>query len=109
MRTGINIYIIYTPNLGSEISLPGREREQGRFRGSIEGVGRCSGGVLREYGGVLRGYRGVLWGNAGGAADRSLKWISCLGLSCPLYYRFDFATSYGILQAAKEIVKRHNK
>ena len=34
----IYIYIIYTPNLGSEITLFDREREQGRFRGSSEGV-----------------------------------------------------------------------
>ena len=32
------IYIIYTPNLGYEITVPGREKEQGRFRGSIEGA-----------------------------------------------------------------------
>ena len=32
------IYIIYTPNLGFEIAVSGREREQGRFRGSIEGA-----------------------------------------------------------------------
>ena len=28
------IYIIYTPNLGFPIAVFGREREQGRFRGS---------------------------------------------------------------------------
>ncbi len=32
------IYIIYTPNLGLEIAVSVREREQGRFRGSIEGA-----------------------------------------------------------------------
>ena len=44
------IYIIYTPNLGFKIAVPGRERKQGRFRGSIEEAGR-------EYEGVGRGYR----------------------------------------------------
>ena len=34
----LSTYIIYTPNLGLEIAVPGREREQGRFRGSIEGA-----------------------------------------------------------------------
>ena len=32
------IYIIYTPNLGSRITLFDREREQGRFRGSTGGA-----------------------------------------------------------------------
>ena len=36
-------YIMYTPNLGSEIAVLGREREQGRFRGSTEGAGRSNG------------------------------------------------------------------
>ena len=36
----IYIYILYTPNLEFEIIIPGREREQGRFRGSIEGAGK---------------------------------------------------------------------
>ncbi len=55
------IYIIYTPNLGFEIAVPGREREQGRFRGSsegargsIEGAGGSIEGALREQGGALR-------------------------------------------------------
>ena len=34
----LHIYIIYTPNLGSETALPERGREQGRFRGCIEGA-----------------------------------------------------------------------
>ena len=33
----IYMYIIYTPNLGLEIAVPGREREQGRFRRSTKG------------------------------------------------------------------------
>ena len=32
------IYIIYTPNLGLKIAVLGREREQGRFKGSTEGA-----------------------------------------------------------------------
>ena len=34
----ITIYIIYTPNLGLEITVPGWKREQGRFRESSEGA-----------------------------------------------------------------------
>ena len=30
------IYVIFTPNLGLGIVVPGRERKQGRFRESIE-------------------------------------------------------------------------
>ena len=39
-RVAIYIYIffIYTPNLGLQITLPGREREQGCFKGSTEGA-----------------------------------------------------------------------
>ena len=44
----IYIYIIYTPNLGLRIAIPGREREQGRFKGSTEGA-------LREHRGAARG------------------------------------------------------
>ena len=36
------IYIIYTPNLGFGIAFFDQEREQDRFRGSIEGA-------LREH------------------------------------------------------------
>ena len=39
------IYIIYTPNLGLEIAVPGRESEQGRFRGSTEGAGGSTEGA----------------------------------------------------------------
>ena len=41
----VYIYIIYTPNLGLKIAILVREREQGRFRGSIEGAG----GAAREH------------------------------------------------------------
>jgi len=37
------IYIIYTPNLGLEIAVSVREREQGRFRESIGGARRSTG------------------------------------------------------------------
>ena len=30
--------ILYTPNLGWGVAVPGREREQSRFRGSTEGA-----------------------------------------------------------------------
>ena len=36
----IYIYIMYTPNLGFGIAVPGQEREQGRFKGSTEGAPR---------------------------------------------------------------------
>lgn len=55
----IYIYIIYTPNLGFETAVSGREREQGRFRGSIEGA------------------RGSTMGQCRGAAGGSLKWVPC--------------------------------
>ena len=43
------IHILYlSPNLGFEIAISVREREQGRFRGSREGVGE-SKGVPREH------------------------------------------------------------
>ena len=50
------IYIISSPNLGFEIAIPGREREQGRFRGSTEGARGRSEGASREHkgGGALR-------------------------------------------------------
>ena len=46
------ICIISSPNLGFEIAIPGREREQGRFRGSSEGAGKEHEGVGREHGGA---------------------------------------------------------
>ena len=60
----IYMYIIYTPNLGSEIALPGREREQGRFRGSTEGAkGRNEWNDERA--------RGSITGQCRGKANRS--------------------------------------
>ena len=52
----VYIDILYTPNLGFEIAVPGREREQGRFRGSSEGAGestRGAGGACREHRGSI--------------------------------------------------------
>ena len=43
------IYIIHTPNLGREIAVLGRKREQCRFRESSEGARRRSGGASREH------------------------------------------------------------
>ena len=88
----IYIYIIYTPNLGSEVALPGREREHGRFRGSTEGAISEHGGALREQIGSTRQCRGAVGG--------SLKWgLFHLGLSCFLMFFccLDFATFYRIL------------
>ena len=45
LKLGVYTYIIYTPNLGLEIAVPGREREQGRFRGSSEGARESNGGA----------------------------------------------------------------
>ena len=46
------IYIIYTPNLGLVITAFDREREQGRFRGSNEGVGGSTQGAKGSSEGV---------------------------------------------------------
>ena len=97
--TDIYIYIIYTPNLGLEIAIPGREREQGRFRGSSEGVRGSSEGArgssegargssegAREsiegvWGSTIRQYRGV---------DRWEPEMGFLafGLSCFRYFQY---------------------
>ncbi len=45
-------YIIYTPNLGLVIIAFDREREQGRFRGSNEGVGGSTQGAKGSSEGV---------------------------------------------------------
>jgi hypothetical protein len=54
-KKDVYIYIIYTPNLGFEITVLGREREHGRFRGSSEGARGRSKGAPREPGGALKG------------------------------------------------------
>ena len=70
----IYIYIIYTPNLGFVITVPGREREQGRFKGSTEGVRRRSKGALREY----KGTRGSIKRARGSKREyyRAVPWRS---------------------------------
>ena len=67
----IYIYYIYTPNLGSGIALPGREREQGRFRGSSEGARGSIKGAMREHGGA-GGSTGE-HGGEGGRVSRQYK------------------------------------
>ncbi len=58
----IYIYIyIYTPSLGSEITLFDREREQGRFRGSSEGAR-----------GSIEGARGSIEGARGSTGEHAL-------------------------------------
>lgn len=61
----IYIYIIYTPNLGLRIALPGQAREQGRFRGSREGARGSTKGAGGSSGGAPREQEGALWGSAG--------------------------------------------
>jgi len=68
----IYIYIIYTPNLGLGIAVPGREREQGRFRASTEGARGSREGAR----GSIEGARGSIIGQCRGAAGGSLKWAS---------------------------------
>ena len=77
LTSHIYIYIIYTSNLGSETALPGRGREQGRFRGSIEGARGSIKGALSEHGGVLGEQRGSRRQRRG-AADGSLNWTSSI-------------------------------
>jgi len=79
------LYIIYTPNLGSEIAVSVREREQGRFRGSIEGAGGSTEGARESTEGALREHGEARWsmegeGSSGspylgGAAKGSLNWL----------------------------------
>ena len=44
-QRNIYICIIYIPNLGLTIADVGQEREQSRFRGSMEGAKRSTGGA----------------------------------------------------------------
>ena len=57
-RSYVYIYIIYTPNLGLRITIPGLEREQGRFRGSTKGAKGRSGGARGSTGEHRRSTRG---------------------------------------------------
>ena len=55
---GETIYIIFTPNLGFENAVSVRERKQGCFRGSREGVGReqkGAGGSKKDHQGSTMG------------------------------------------------------
>ena len=73
---GYYIYIIYTPNLGLEIVVPGQEREQGRFRGSNKGVrgsNKRAEGSTKRLGRSNKGARGSTVGQCRGAAGGSLK------------------------------------
>ena len=76
------IYIIYTPNLGSRITLPGRGREQGCFRGSTKGA-------MSEHRGTTEGARGSTGGaeREHEAVQGRSRWepevdFLYLGLSC---------------------------
>lgn len=62
-----NISIIYTPNLGFEIAVFDREREQGRFRGSTEGA--------RGSTGEHRGSTEAQQASKGGAAREGRFWL----------------------------------
>ena len=65
----IYIFIIYTLNLGLEITVFDWEREQGRFRGS-----------KGEQWGGTEGARGSTMGQSRGAAYWSLNWLPCTRL-----------------------------
>ena len=64
------IYIIYTPNLGWGITVPGREGEQGSFRGSTEGARWRSEGAPREQGGAEREHGGALGEQRGSTREQ---------------------------------------
>jgi len=102
------IYIIYTPNLGFEIAVPGREREQGRSRGSTKGARGRSEGVggraAREQRGSMREHYGAVQGAAGG----SLKWLPPPRFELPslLFCRLDCATFHRIYLATEAIRRK---
>ena len=66
------IYIISSPNLAFEIAIPGREREQGHFRGSREGAQGSKGE-----------HRGSTMGQCRGAAGGNLKRLPRSRLELP--------------------------
>jgi len=96
-RKNIYIYIIYTPNLEFRITVFDREREQGRFRGSSEGVRESTEGVGGSTKGAAREHYGA-------AVSGSLKW-SRLKLPSLLFCCLDFVTSHRILLTAEVIIK----
>ena len=59
------IYIIYTPYLGFGIACPGREREQGRFKGEHRGSKGAQQGSTERERGSIEGAEGST-----GAAER---------------------------------------
>ena len=72
----ISLYIIYTPNLGLGIAVPGREREQGRFT-VVEGAPREQRGrAAGEHHGAVEGHS---------RREPEMSFLH-LGLSCPRYF-----------------------
>ena len=80
----MNIYIICTPNLGLEIAILGLEREQGRFKESIEGARARSGGALGKHEGSIEVARGEHYRAVQGRSRREPEIMGFLrlGLSC---------------------------
>jgi len=54
------IYFIYTPNLGLDIAVAVREKEQGRSKGSSKGARGSAEGALREQRRSKREQEGAL-------------------------------------------------
>jgi len=74
-----HIPTINTPNLGLGIAVSVREREQGRFRGSTEGVWGSIEGVLGSTGAKREQARGKE--EQGGREGRGLFWLLVLGVA----------------------------
>ena len=89
MIYNINIYILYTPNLGFVITVPGWEREQSRFQGEHRGSkGAQRGNCERAWGsikGASREHGGAREVSARGVVNRSLKWIFSISAWAILY------------------------
>ena len=94
------LYIIYTPNLGFEIAVPGREREQGRFRGSSEGARGSTEGAQWEHWGAAREERFWLLGEPNLAASYSATTAPVIypavlpGSACCCLNSYSFAGSW---------------
>ena len=69
----VYIYIIHTPNLGFEIAVSVREREQGRFRGSRGGARGSSERALREHGRATREQEGARGSSKGSSQFQLLE------------------------------------
>ena len=92
--------MLYTPNLELGITVPGWEREQGRFCGSREGARGRSKGAQREHEGASREYKGASrehWGAAseerkaqqerrGSGSSESLIWLPPIRLQLLLLF-----------------------